>query len=86
MTFSDPKTALHDRSDLVKSTIYPGLEDAHEELTEVFEEMRGQLDKEMKRIVELRKVLEDDPGESRLLDMVHTDGQIHSTSSIPSQH
>jgi hypothetical protein len=33
-------------------------------LTEVFEEMRGQLDKEMKRIAELRKVLEEDPGES----------------------
>jgi hypothetical protein len=32
-------------------------------LTEVFEEMRGQLDKEMKRIAELRKVMEEDPGE-----------------------
>jgi len=60
---ADPQTALHDRSDLVESTIYPGLEDANEELTEVFEEMRGQLDKEMKRIAELRKVMEEDPGE-----------------------
>ena len=32
-------------------------------MTEVFEEMRGQLDKEMKRIAELRKVLEEDPGQ-----------------------
>jgi elongator complex protein 1 len=55
----------------VESTIYPGLEDANEELTEVFEEMRGQLDKEMKRIAELRKVMEEDPGESIQSGKVH---------------
>jgi elongator complex protein 1 len=64
---TDPQTALHGRTDLGQSTIYPGLEDAHEELTEIFEEMKGQLDKEMKRIAELRKVLEEDPGECRLV-------------------
>jgi len=49
---------------LIEKVIHPGLEDAHEELSEVFEEMRGQLEKEMKRIAELRKVLEEDPGKS----------------------
>jgi elongator complex protein 1 len=46
----------------VESTIHPGLEDAQQDLTDVFDEMRGQLDKEMKRIAELRKILQDDPG------------------------
>jgi elongator complex protein 1 len=46
----------------VESTINPGLEDAQQDLTDVFDEMRGQLDKEMKRIAELRKILQDDPG------------------------
>lgn len=49
---------------MIEKVIHPGLEDAQEELSEVFEEMRGQLDKEMKRIAELRKVLEEDPGKS----------------------
>jgi elongator complex protein 1 len=61
---AEVKTALHNRSELIESVIHPGLEDAQEELSEVFEEMRGQLDKEMNRIAELRKVLEDDPGKS----------------------
>jgi elongator complex protein 1 len=47
----------------VDSVVYPGLEDAQEALTEVFDEMREQLDKEMKRIAELRRILQEDPGE-----------------------
>ena len=49
---------------MIEKVINPGLEDAQEELSEVFEEMRGQLDKEMRRIADLRKVLEEDPGKS----------------------
>lgn len=48
----------------MESTIHPGLDDATENLTEIFEEMHGQLDKEMKRIAELRVIREEDPGTS----------------------
>jgi hypothetical protein len=62
---SKPNTqcATHDRSDLISTTIQPGLEDAHEALSEVFEEMNGQLDKEIERIRELMRLRRDDPGE-----------------------
>lgn len=54
---------MHDREDLVESVIHPGLENAQEALVEVFEEMEGQLDKEVARLAELRKIRADDPGE-----------------------
>ena len=59
------KASWHGRSDLVEGVIHPGLETAQESLIGVFEEMEGQLDKESNRLVELRKVREDDPGQSR---------------------
>lgn len=54
--------ASHDRADLVSGVVQPGLEEAHEALGEVFEEMEGQLDKEIERIRELLRVKQDDPG------------------------
>lgn len=54
---------LHSRSDLVKRVIHPGLETALESLMEMFEEMENQLDEESARLVALRKVREDDPGQ-----------------------
>jgi elongator complex protein 1 len=50
---------------LVEGTIHPGLDEAHELLTELFEEMGGQLDKEMKRLADLRRIWDDDPGQYR---------------------
>lgn len=44
--------------------IHPGLEEAHEALIEVFEEMDGQLDKETKRLKELNEIREKDYGTS----------------------
>jgi elongator complex protein 1 len=49
---------------LVESIIHPGLEEAQEALTEVFDEMAGQLRKEMDRLTELRQIRMEDPGES----------------------
>ncbi|EAL20131.1 hypothetical protein CNBF2080 [Cryptococcus deneoformans B-3501A] len=53
-------TSIHDRSDLVEAMIHPGLEEAHEALIEVFEEMDGQLDKETRRLKELNEIREKD--------------------------
>nr|XP_019009784.1 elongator complex protein 1 [Kwoniella pini CBS 10737]OCF48565.1 elongator complex protein 1 [Kwoniella pini CBS 10737] len=61
-------TSLHDRSDLVESMIHPGLEEAHEALMETFEEMEGQLDKEMNRLKDLRKIRENDPEQFYIVD------------------
>lgn len=55
-------TSIHGRSDLVEAMIHPGLEEAHEALIEVFEEMDGQLDKETKRLKELNEIREKDHG------------------------
>nr|XP_018259126.1 elongator complex protein 1 [Kwoniella dejecticola CBS 10117]OBR81284.1 elongator complex protein 1 [Kwoniella dejecticola CBS 10117] len=60
--------SLHDRSDLVEAMINPGLEEAHEALMETFEEMEGQLDKEMNRLKELRKIRESDPEQFYIVD------------------
>jgi elongator complex protein 1 len=46
------------------------LEDANEALIEVFDEMDGQLDKEMSRIEELRRVRRENPGQ--LIETVYT--------------
>lgn len=59
---TDAQCASHDRADLVSSTIHPGLEDAHEVLSEVFDEMEGQLVKEIERIRELMRIRHEDPG------------------------
>ncbi|OCF35522.1 elongator complex protein 1 [Kwoniella heveanensis BCC8398] len=61
-------TSLHSREDLIEAMIHPGLEEGHEVLMEVFEEMEGQLDKEMKRIFELRKIRENDPESFFIVD------------------
>ncbi|WVR09089.1 hypothetical protein IAU60_006151 [Kwoniella sp. DSM 27419] len=61
-------SAQHERPDLIEAMIHPGLEEAHEELVEVFDEMDGQLDKEMKRIMELRKIRETDPDSFFIVD------------------
>lgn len=42
--------------------MYPGLEDAHEQLVDVYDEMEGQLDKEVSRVTELMKKMAEDPG------------------------
>ncbi|WRT69010.1 uncharacterized protein IL334_005992 [Kwoniella shivajii] len=60
--------SLHSRSDLIESMIHPGLEEAHEVLMEIFEEMEGQLDKEVSRIKELRKIRENDPESFYIVD------------------
>jgi elongator complex protein 1 len=54
--------ALHDKEDLVESEVHPGLEDAHEQLIDVFDEMEGQLDKEVSRVAELVVKMGEDPG------------------------
>ncbi|WVW79282.1 hypothetical protein I302_101249 [Kwoniella bestiolae CBS 10118] len=61
-------TSLHDRIDLIESMIHPGLEEAHEALMETFEEMEGQLDKEVNRLKELRKIRENDPESFYIVD------------------
>ena len=53
---------LHKRTDLLDSAVLPGLEQAQEDLVEVFDEMRGQLEKEMARLQALRRAREEDPG------------------------
>ncbi|RSH95270.1 hypothetical protein EHS25_000356 [Saitozyma podzolica] len=60
--------SLHDREDLVESVIHPGLDDAQEALLEVFEEMEGQLDKEVARLAELRKIRTEDPDTFFIVD------------------
>ncbi|KAL7421377.1 putative elongator complex protein 1 [Cryptotrichosporon argae] len=54
-------TSLHKRPDLVDDVVLPGLEEAHEAALEVFEEMRGQMDKEVARLKELQRVRLEDP-------------------------
>ncbi|KAK4687641.1 elongator complex protein 1, partial [Tremellales sp. Uapishka_1] len=58
----------YDREDLVESAIHTGLEDAQESLTEVFEEMEGQLKKEMSRLGELRRIRLEDPDSFYIVD------------------
>jgi elongator complex protein 1 len=48
----------------VESTLHPGLDDAHEQFMDTFDEMEGQLGKEMNRIKELRDKVDQDPGKS----------------------
>jgi len=53
---------LHKKPDLVESTLHPGLDDAHEQFMDTFDEMETQLGKEMARINELKQKLDQDPG------------------------
>ncbi len=53
LTLYPIQTSLHGRPDLIETFIYTGLEDAQETLMDVFNEMEGQLDKELSRIQEL---------------------------------
>lgn len=53
--------AQHGKGELVETVVHPTIEDAHEALAEVFEEMDGQLDKEMARVKELRNIRRSDP-------------------------
>ncbi|WVO15396.1 hypothetical protein L204_103054 [Cryptococcus depauperatus] len=52
--------SVHDRKDLIEAMIHPGLEEAQEALVEIFEEMEEQLDKETKRLCELKDIRERD--------------------------
>lgn len=61
---ADEQIALHGREDCIENIVHPALEDACEALNEILEEMEGQLEKEMKRIAELRIVRLEDPGAS----------------------
>lgn len=61
--FADPQASRHGRPDLVGDVIDPGLEEAHEALSETLEEMDEQLDKELRRLAELRQIRLTDPGE-----------------------
>jgi elongator complex protein 1 len=54
---------MYDREDLIDSSILPGMDEAQEALVEVFEEMEGQLDKEVARLQALNKLRLEDPGE-----------------------
>lgn len=47
---------------MIESDIWPAMEEAQEGLLELFEEMEGQLDKEVDRLVALTKVRLEDPG------------------------
>ncbi|ORY20535.1 putative Pol II transcription elongation factor [Naematelia encephala] len=60
--------SLHDRSELVGDVIEPALLDTQEALAEVFEEMEGQLDKEMARLKDLRVIRETDPDTFYIVD------------------
>ncbi|KAJ9102595.1 hypothetical protein QFC21_002996 [Naganishia friedmannii] len=53
--------ALHSKESLIEKEVYPGLEDAHEQLVDVYDEMEGQLDKEVFRVAELLQKMVDDP-------------------------
>jgi hypothetical protein len=53
---------LHKKPELVESTLHPGLDDAHEQFMDTFDEMETQLSKEMARINELKQKLDQDPG------------------------
>jgi elongator complex protein 1 len=55
---------LHQKTELIESTLYPGLDDAQEQFIDTFDEMENQLEKEMDRIKELSKKLDSDAGMS----------------------
>lgn len=57
--------------------MYPGLEDAHEQFIDTFDEMEGQLDKEMERAKELRKKVDDDPGKLHDLSVLRPSADNH---------
>ncbi|WVQ75470.1 hypothetical protein IAR50_005095 [Cryptococcus sp. DSM 104548] len=75
----------YDRSDLIEAMIAPGLEEAQETLIEVFEEMEGQLDKEVKRLVELNGIRQKDPDSfyivERELDLEGVDVATNATTA-----
>lgn len=60
--------SLHSRPNLIESHIHPGLDDAQETLSEIFDEMVGQLDKEINRLKELRRIRLEDPDTFYLVD------------------
>lgn len=62
---ANAQASRFDRAELVEDLIHPALEEAQEALVEVFDEMEGQLDKEMKRLAELQRIRVTDPGEQR---------------------
>jgi elongator complex protein 1 len=55
---------LHKKPELIESTLHPGLDDAHEQFVDTFDEMETQLGKELARIAELKQKLDQDPGET----------------------
>jgi hypothetical protein len=48
--------------------LHPGLDDAHEQFMDTFDEMETQLGKEMDRVTELKQKLDQDPGEILIVD------------------
>ncbi|ORX39112.1 IKI3 family-domain-containing protein [Kockovaella imperatae] len=60
--------SLYRRADLIEAFVHPGLEEAQESFLEAIEEMQDQLDKEVKRLSELKIVREDDPDAFYMVD------------------
>lgn len=69
---------MHDKEGLVESEVYPGLEDAHEQLVDVFDEMEGQLDKEVSRVAELVVKMGEDPGKH----VLHHDSRVFAKALL----
>ena len=78
---------LYKRDDLVEQHVWPGMDDAQEGLVEAFEEMEGQLDKEVARLETLKVLRREDPGEmTASYTLRHkADGKTPSTSSTTIQ-
>ena len=79
--------ALHKRDDLVEQHVWPGMDDAQEGLVEAFEEMEGQLDKEVARLETLKVLRREDPGEmiASCISRHRANGKTLSTSSTTIQ-
>ena len=63
---------VHEKPELIDTILEPGLADAQAGTLEIFEEMQGQLEKEMSRLSQLRKVREDDPGQRLAHQVLHS--------------
>ncbi|KAJ9111710.1 hypothetical protein QFC19_001070 [Naganishia cerealis] len=78
--------ALHDKESLIESEVYPGLEDAHEQLVDVYDEMEGQLDKEVSRVAELIHKMAEDPDSFFMIEsepaMENVDVMTEATTAV----
>ncbi|EIW65854.1 hypothetical protein TREMEDRAFT_46085 [Tremella mesenterica DSM 1558] len=66
--------AMYDRPNLVQSIILPAMEKTQEEILETFEEMQGQLEKEMSRLGELREIRKNDPDRFYIVEREELEG------------